>query len=79
MAIELKRVASSHVWRIGFDEATGTLAVQYHPTVKHPAGRVVHYHGVSAEHAAKVLSAPSVGGALHAYIKRGGYKFSEPG
>lgn len=65
---EIRRVESSHVWEIGHEG--DTLHVRFWPSVKHPAGRLVRYLGVDAKTAEAVMSAPSIGGALHNMIKR---------
>jgi hypothetical protein len=69
LAMQLTRVQSSHVWEVGYDPETQVLAVRYHASVKHPAGRVVEYHGVDEKTAASVIEAPSVGSALHNFVR----------
>jgi len=64
---EMTRVQSSHVWDVGYEE--GVLHVRYQPSVKHPAGQLVQYLGVDQKTADAVMSAPSVGAALHDMIK----------
>jgi hypothetical protein len=70
----MKRVESSHIWEIGHEG--DTLSVRFWPSVKHPAGRVVSYQGVDAKTAAAVMTAPSIGSALHSMIK-GKYEVAE--
>ena len=62
-------VQSSHVWHVGHDPETQTLFVRFKPSVKHPAGRLVQYLGVDADTAQRVITAPSVGQALNAFVK----------
>ena len=69
MPVEMTPVQSSHVWHIGHDPETETLFVRFKPSVKHPAGRLVQYLGVDADTAQRVTTAPSVGQALHSFIK----------
>lgn len=57
----LKPVFSSHIAAIGYED--GMLVVQY------KTGRVAHYSGVPPDVAERVLSAPSVGEAMHAEIR----------
>jgi hypothetical protein len=64
---EMKQVQSSHVWEIGYDGYA--LTVRYWPSVNHPAGRVVSYQGVDEKTAEAVMTAPSIGSALHSMIK----------
>jgi hypothetical protein len=75
MPVEMTKVESSHVWEVGHDPEANVLYVRYQPTVKHPVGRLVQYQGVDADTAQQVLTAPSVGGAIHALIKAGGFEF----
>jgi hypothetical protein len=65
----MTRVRSSHVWEVGYDPESRVLAVRYHASVKHPAGRVVEYAGVDEKTAASVMDAPSIGSALHNFVK----------
>jgi len=66
---EMQRISSSHVWDVGHDPDTQTLFVRFKPSVKHPAGRLVQYLGVDADTAQRVMTAPSVGQALHSFVK----------
>ena len=75
MPVEMKTVQSSAVWQIGYDADTNDLHVRFIPAVKHPAGRLVIYHGVPPDVAQDVIDAPSVGIALNQSIK-GTYSFS---
>jgi len=65
----MKKVLSSHVWEVGYEPASQVLHVRYQPTLRVPEGRLVEYHGVSAEAANTVLTAPSIGKALHEHIR----------
>ena len=67
--MEMRRVNSSHVWQIGYDPDTRTMAVRYIPSVKHPAGRLVEYLDVDPQTWTRINSAPSVGSALHSFVK----------
>lgn len=69
MALQMRRVFSSHVMEIGYDDETAALVVRYYPTEKDPLGKVVQYDGVDPETADGVTSAPSVGTALHLQIR----------
>jgi hypothetical protein len=69
MPTEMQKVRSSHVWEVGYDPEQAVLSVRYHPTLSHPAGRVIEYLGVDAQTAARVLAAPSTGTALHDFVK----------
>ena len=61
--VGMRNVYSSHVARIGYDGATATLRVEY------TNGRAVEYAEVSPETADSVISAPSIGAALHAHVR----------
>jgi KTSC domain len=63
----LKPVASSHVWKWGYDEDAKTLTVQYHPSVQFPAGRIRKW-AVDADTAAQVMAHDSPGTALRTFI-----------
>lgn len=62
---EMRDVYSSHVAQIGYED--GELHVVY--SRGKSAGKPVVYSGVPPEVAAQIVSAPSVGAALHALIK----------
>jgi hypothetical protein len=64
----LTPVASSHVWKWGYDPNTQTLTVHFQPSVKYPAGRVIEYVGVDPDTAAKVMAHDSPGTALRTFI-----------
>lgn len=68
MAPSMKSVASSHVSKIGYDESSEELHVEY------DNGRVIVYSGVPAGVASKVMDSESIGSALHARV-RGRYDF----
>jgi hypothetical protein len=63
MAVEMKSVYSSHVDAVGYDEETGDLIVRWQ------SGKTSAYADVPEEVAKRVMSAPSVGEALHEEIK----------
>ena len=69
----MQHVDSSHVWEIGYEN--GDLHVRYWPSPKHPDGRLVRYIGVDPKTAESVISAPSVGSALHTFVK-GRFEFA---
>ncbi len=62
---EMRDVYSSHVAKIGYED--GELHVVYNRGKS--AGTTVIYSGVTPEVAAQVLSAPSIGSALHALVR----------
>lgn len=66
--VALKSVYSSNVAEIGYDEDASTLHVIYN------GGRHAVYHGVPKKTADAVLSAPSIGEAMHAEV-RGKFPF----
>lgn len=66
---EMRKVNSSHVWQIGYDPDAAILHVRYHPSVAHPAGRLVEYLDVDQKTADRVMTAPSIGTALHTFVK----------
>lgn len=74
MPAAMKRVYSSHILEIGYDADTEELHVRYAPTVKNPMGDLVVYGQVDPETANDIITAPSIGSALHADI-RGKYPF----
>lgn len=65
----MRRVFSSHVDRVGYDEDASELHVHW------SNGSTGYYAGVSAEDARSVMSAPSIGEELHRTV-RGKYGFS---
>ncbi len=67
MAVELRPVLSSFVDRIGYDPESLELHVVYSRGKN--AGQVTVHAGVPPEVAAHVLTAPSIGGALHRHIR----------
>jgi hypothetical protein len=67
MAADLRRVYSSHVERIGYDAETQELHVVW------SRGNGTVFAGVPADVSQRVLSAPSIGEALHAEV-RGQYQ-----
>ncbi len=72
----MSRVYSSHILEIGYDAEAEELHVRYAPTVKNPQGDVVVYREMDAETANDILTAPSIGAALHADV-RGKYPFKK--
>lgn len=63
--IALHPVKSSQVQSIGFDEATGTLAVKF----TRGAGATYHYPGVTKETFEKFRAADSIGTFFGKHIK----------
>jgi KTSC domain len=61
--VEMREVFSSNVDRIGYDQATGTLQVEF------KSGKTAVYRGVPAGVANQVVGAPSVGSALHELVR----------
>lgn len=66
---QMKPVFSSHVDQIGYDDKNNTLHVLY------KNGARVTYDGVGPDKAKQVMSAASIGEALHGLI-RGQHKHS---
>lgn len=64
----MRRVFSSHVDQIGYDEETGELHVSF------SKGQTAVYQGVPPKVARSVMEAPSIGQALHNSI-RGQFSF----
>ena len=69
MTVNMRKVFSSHVTSIGYDDAKGDLHVRYQ------TGKTAIYHGVPPDTASMVMSSPSIGTALHQSI-RGRFKHS---
>lgn len=69
----MRRVFSSHVDAIGYDEDTGELHVRFQPA-RNNVGRTAVYQGVPVDVARDVMAAPSIGQALHTSI-RGQFPF----
>jgi hypothetical protein len=67
MPVEMKSVYSSFISEIGYDPETQEL----HVTYQRGGGSV--YAGVPPEDALKITDAPSIGEALHNYV-RGRYE-----
>lgn len=65
----MRKVFSSHVEEIGYDEDTGELHVTFSRT-----GKTAVYQGVPPKVARGVLGAPSIGMALHEAV-RGQFEF----
>lgn len=63
MGIEWRSVFSSHVDQVGYDADTGDYVVRW------KKGKVSVYGGVPPELAKQVSNAPSVGSAIHEFIK----------
>lgn len=63
MPAEMRQVYSSHVAEAGFDGESGELHVVW------SSGRRSVYAGVTAAEADQVLTAPSIGEALHAMVR----------
>jgi hypothetical protein len=60
---EMRAVYSSHVDEIGYDPEKSELHVKYR------TGQTHVYEGVPSETASIVMSAPSIGKALHAEVR----------
>ena len=69
MPPQMRKVFSSHVAAVGYDEDAGELHVHW------SNGSEEHYPGVTPEHARSVLTAPSIGQELHRIV-RGRYDFT---
>lgn len=67
--MKLERVNSSMAFEIGYDADSQIMAVRYRPTVKYPAGQIIEYVGVPEEVYGKVRTAPSIGRALHQFVR----------
>lgn len=67
MAVELKKVISSHVDGVGYDADKRELHVSYR-------GRRAVYKDVPPDVAETVQDSPSIGQALHLWV-RGNYDF----
>jgi hypothetical protein len=63
MAIEWRSVFSSHIESVGYDPDTSEYLVKW------GRGKVSAYTGVPPELAKQVSNAPSVGSAIHEFIK----------
>lgn len=68
MALEMKQPFSDTVASIGFDAETSELVVDWKDVKEGKPGRSV-YVGVTPEIARQVMNAPSVGSAIHNFIK----------
>ena len=60
---EMRSVFSSHVDALGYDEESAELHVRFKD------GNSVVYHGVPPEVAGQVVTAPSIGEALHQAVR----------
>lgn len=65
----MKKVFSSHINEIGYEPATQSLTVIF------KNGKTATYTGVPPDVASNVVDAPSVGSALHQFV-RGKYDHS---
>ena len=63
MTIKTKQVFSSHVDTVAYDDAAKTLLVEY------KGGKTSAYSGVSPDVANAVMSAESIGSALHEHVR----------
>ena len=72
---EMRRVFSSHVERIGYDPDTQELHVHFRGSANTP-DRMVIYSNVPPSKGNAVLSAPSIGTALHFNIRGGDHPFT---
>lgn len=64
----MRKVFSSHIDEIGYDEKAGELHVIFSPKGRKPKATVV-YQGVSPDTAKKVMGSASIGEALHQYVR----------
>ena len=62
--MEMRRVFSSHINRVGYDEESRELRVEF------SNGSIVVYGGVSPETGGGVIAAPSIGEELYRAVKR---------
>lgn len=67
----MKNVFSSHVDSVGYDPETEELHVKY------SKGQYCIYQEVPPDIAQDVLSSPSIGKAIHALIKKGGFEYED--
>ncbi|HLX18408.1 MAG TPA: KTSC domain-containing protein [Bradyrhizobium sp.] len=67
--MRMKQVSSSQISRIGYEIATKTLAVEFHPRKDETVGAVYHYDNVSAEDHAALMSAKSIGSHFGKHIR----------
>lgn len=75
--IPLQPVTSSQIHAIGYDDATKTLAVQFHG--KAGPGSTYHYSDVPPEKFLELKRSESIGKYFGAHIKNGGYKYAKLG
>lgn len=69
MPPDMRKVYSSHIAAIGYDEG----AQEFHVTFAN--GKTGFYAGVPPEVAARVNGAASIGSALHEHLKKPGFAF----
>ncbi len=67
MTVPMKPVYSSHIHSIGYDQDSQSLHVTF--LRDGGPGRTVVYGGVPAVIGSQVISAPSIGDALHALVR----------
>ncbi len=63
MALKMKKVFSSHIDAVGYDPDSKELHVRFQK------GKTAVYMDVPADTAQMVVDAPSVGTALHQFVK----------
>lgn len=66
---DLSPVKSSNVAAIGYDAGTERFGVQF------KSGATYHYSGVAQKVADEIMSAESVGSAVHARLVKGGFAY----
>lgn len=66
MTLQVKEVFSSNVSKLGYDDATSTLYVQW---TNSKSGMASAYFGVPIDVYENLLRAPSIGGMIHSDIK----------
>lgn len=67
--MEMKSVFSSHVNAIGYDEQNKELHVEFNSGDPGKPNKTAIYYGVPPDVAASVTNAPSIGKALHSFVR----------
>lgn len=66
--MQMKRVFSSHIDAVGYDPESGELHVQFQGR-KSGAGKIAVYSDVPPDVGNMVVNSPSVGSALHDFVR----------
>ena len=66
---DMRPVFSSHIDSVGYDADLAELHVRFQPSRNHPNGRTAVYKDVPPHIGNGVLTAPSIGTALHFAIR----------